>query len=175
MHFIIVFLFFMMVGAEAEFHLTQSVPEQKAAKLKSGSTVRTHRVYFDTNALYQSTLGFDESGDIVIDVEKGKQVRARLKHFSGKRILQDFSWIGENIDSHGKTILSVKNGILVGSITLNGTSYKILPENEYYIIVKEDPSQAVKFGEDAVPIEKPASLPLFLLEALYESRRPLGC
>lgn len=96
---------------------------------------------------------------IVVDLSMDKQVVIYVERLQKRGDVDDFSWFGSNVDEDAQAVLSIKNGILAGAITLGEENYKIVYYATYYLVEKSDPRQLMPFGDDFVPEERPLPLP----------------
>ncbi|RLA73902.1 MAG: hypothetical protein DRG30_05785 [Epsilonproteobacteria bacterium] len=114
-----------------------------------GAKSEVPRISMDLKALGDSK-NFKNRQAIVIEVEDGKSLTFVPKRFNVGEKDNDFSWVGKSKDGRDKAIFSVRNGVMVGTITSKDTKYKLYPENGYFKVIKVDPDMAIPFQNDTV-------------------------
>ncbi len=123
-----------------------------------GAKSEVPRISMDLKALGDSK-NFKNRQAIVIEVEDGKSLTFVPKRFNVGEKDNDFSWVGKSKDGRDKAIFSVRNGVMVGTITSKGTKYKLYPENGYFKVIKVDPDMAIPFQNDTVVETEKIMLP----------------
>ncbi len=103
---------------------------------------------------------FKTKQPITIAISEDKSFTFIPKRFNIGKDSSDFTWVGTSKDNKSKAILTVKNGVMVGTITSNGTKYKLYPENDYLKVIKIDNQRDIPFYHDTITEPKKIKLPL---------------
>ncbi len=152
---------FLLQAAEIG-HFTQKVISPKIP------IIYTTRANVSTESILEVTLNLDillqmdnakEREAILIDLSADKQIVIYVQRLNQRAGVDDFSWFGSNEMENARAVLSVRNGILAGKVTLKQESYKIVFTHGSYQIKKSDPEQIMPFGEDFVLEEQRRPIP----------------
>jgi hypothetical protein len=97
----------------------------------------------------------------IIELDSHRQIRFVTSDLRRSKKRDSFTWIGESRDGKAKAILSVKNGIVIGTVRTEEGTYKLYPENGHTKIFRKDPSKLIPFHLDTVevPIKKRMDTP----------------
>ena len=103
---------------------------------------------------------------VIIEIDQNKSLTFIPKRFNFGKKDGDFTWIGKSEDNKAKAILSVRNGVMVGTITCNDGKYKLYPENGHFKVIKVDPDMVIPFNVDAV--KEPEKIMMPIPERIHE-------
>lgn len=104
--------------------------------------------------LLNNKKNFDKKQPIIIQLSDKKQLIFIPKRLKEGKKDGDFSWVGQSKDKKSKAVLSVRNGIMVGTITCDGETYKIYPKDGNFKVIKVDKTKVINFGNDFLPEPK---------------------
>lgn len=127
-------------------------------KIKN-QTLGVHKITMDLYVL-KNVKNFKDKKNILIEVDDNKSIVFVPKHFYVGKKEDDFSWTGKSKDSKAKAILSVRNGVMVGTITQGKDTYKLYPENGHFKVIKIDPSKVIPFHDDIIRPKEKTMMPL---------------
>ena len=108
-----------------------------------------NNITMDLNIL-GSVTHYKKKQPIVIELTTDKRfvfIPKRLR--SGKKE-GDFTWVGKSKDGKSKAVISVRNGVMMGTITSADGEYKLYPENGHFKVIKIDPDMVIPFHIDTV-------------------------
>lgn len=97
---------------------------------------------------------------MVIEIDDNKSLTFVPKRFSIGKKDSDFTWVGKSKDGKAKAILSVRNGVMIGTITSKDGKYKLYPENGHFKVIKVDPNMVMPFHVDTVMEPERTIMPL---------------
>ena len=106
---------------------------------------------------------------IVIEIDDNKSLTFIPKRFNAGKKDSDFTWMGKTKDGKAKAILSVRNGIMFGTITSKEGKYKLYPENDHFKVIKVDPDMVIPFHVDTVMEPERTMMPVPELKQEEES------
>jgi len=117
------------------------------------------RITMDLNVL-KNTQNFDKKRAITIEISKDSSLTFIPKRLDFGKKDGDFTWVGQSKKGKAKAIFTIKNNIMMGTVTLNNEKYKIYPEGKYFKVIKIDSSMAIPFYNDAIDEKVQKELPL---------------
>jgi len=113
---------------------------------------KSSNITMDLNVL-RNVTNYIKKQPIVIKISDDKNFTFVPKRFNVGQKEGDFTWVGKSEDGKFKAIISVKDGVMLGTLTSTEGKYKLYPENGHFRVVKLDPNMVVPFDIDTV-IEK---------------------
>lgn len=116
-------------------------------------------ISFDTSGVYNFSKSKGNGASIAIYLQDGTKVIAILKYIRNDKSENNYSWIGKVQGDKGTVILSVRNGIVSGTVSIDSNTYKISKKDTYYLVTKEDSAKRIPFGPDFI-LEKPKVMPV---------------
>jgi len=152
---ILVVLPMLLLGADSDVK-----PIVIGKKIKSFDVLsKVSKIKVDLNVL-RDQKNFKQKQAITIEIAEGKSLTFIPKRFKSRKKDGDFSWVGVSKDKKSKAILSIRNGVMVGTIICEDAKYKIHPEQNHYKVTKVDASKALPFHDDMVVEPKRVLMPL---------------
>lgn len=149
--FILAIIIPVIVSAAPPLQLTHKSTQRAAPNAD------TIVVELDLGVLLQSVTERSKRA-VVIDLPPDKTITIVPERIANKRSEKDFSWFGGNKAENATAILSVRNGILAGTISLNHETYKLRLHGNSYLIQKLDPKGKMPYEEGELPLEEPIKL-----------------
>ncbi len=123
-------------------------------KLISKNTLHSHTITMNLPVL-EDIKNFNDKTPILIDLDSNTTITFIPKRFKAGKKKGDFSWVAKSKDSKAKAILSIRNGVMIGTITYKKDTYKLYPENGYFKVTKVDKTKAIPFYNDTItPVRK---------------------
>lgn len=97
---------------------------------------------------------------ILIELEDKKILKFEKKRLIKGKSRLDFTWTGYSQEGKAKVILTVKNGLVYGTIRCESGVYKIYPKGKGYKVRKVDKSKVIPFDIDTVTEVNKLRMPL---------------
>ncbi len=134
------------------------IPKNSLKPILVGKKIssKTSKITMDLDTLKNSN-NFKNRQPIAIEIVEGKTLTFIPKRLQTRKEEGGFSWVGKSEDGKAKAILSVRNGVMVGTVTCKDGKYKLYPENTHYKVTKVDPNMAIPFHDDTIVQESEAS------------------
>ncbi len=151
--FILSFISSEVLGADFNY-LTSIKNKATTNSIRHSDTLL---VDIDLNSLINKDV-VNKKNKLAIHLNDGKEVKIFLKKIINNKDKNNFSWIGKDATKNTIVILSVRNGILSGSIDAGKNRYIISYINGSYNIIKKDINRSVSLKNDMV-FKKNKNLP----------------